>query len=110
MGVELSQGIAYITLNRPGDSNVLSESMYTALCDACFNLHERKDISAVVLSGEGSMFCAGSDPNIDGLRTFRVMQQSPAKKQSIEDLMERGMKLGAFPNGRKDYAAMLKCK
>lgn len=54
-------GILYIKLNRPEKRNAMNLQMLTEL-DRCLNEFAAKDsVAAVVLSGEGKIFCAGTD-------------------------------------------------
>src|ERR1700692_1973679 len=54
-------GIAYLTLNRPAELNVLSEQMLAALHGALESLAADLGVRAVVLGGAGRAFCAGHD-------------------------------------------------
>ncbi|MCA9688675.1 MAG: crotonase/enoyl-CoA hydratase family protein [Nannocystaceae bacterium] len=54
-------GVAHVRLNRPEKRNGLDEAMFEALVAAGIDLSKRTDVRAVVLSGEGSAFCAGLD-------------------------------------------------
>ena len=53
--------IAILTLNRPAARNSLSEALLTALSDALDDIAADKSIRAVVLTANGSAFCAGHD-------------------------------------------------
>ncbi len=55
------RGIARVTLNRPEARNALSDELMEQLCRAFRSLAENPEIRAVVLSGNGSVFCAGGD-------------------------------------------------
>ena len=54
-------GIADVRLNRPDKRNALDGAMFAGLVEAGDELKARKDVRVVVLSGEGSSFCAGLD-------------------------------------------------
>ncbi|MEZ5648229.1 MAG: enoyl-CoA hydratase [Alphaproteobacteria bacterium] len=58
---ENRDGIAYLTLNRPAQFNVLSENLLTALQETLDALKEDRRIRIVVLAGSGKAFCAGHD-------------------------------------------------
>lgn len=92
--VELGQGIAYVTLNRPNDNNLLSASVLAGLCDAVFALHSRKDLRCVVFSGEGKLFCGGADPQLSG--TFVQNKQPNKVERVLSQLKERAIKAGAL--------------
>ncbi len=55
------EGVARLTLNRPGRRNALSAELVEALHGAFDTLEEDEDIRAAVLTGAGSVFCAGGD-------------------------------------------------
>ncbi len=52
--------VARVTLVRTEKSNALDGAMFDALIGAGERLRDRRDVRAVVLSGEGKGFCAGS--------------------------------------------------
>jgi enoyl-CoA hydratase/carnithine racemase len=54
-------GVAHVRLNRPDKMNALDPAMFEALIAAGTQLGERRDVRAVILSGEGRAFCAGLD-------------------------------------------------
>lgn len=59
--IERSNGLATLTLNRPGQYNALSEDLLDALEQAFAGLAKDEDIHCVVLRGAGKAFCAGHD-------------------------------------------------
>ena len=54
-------GVARLTLNRPQSRNALSRALRDALVAQLAQLAEDPDIEAVVLTGNGDVFCAGFD-------------------------------------------------
>jgi len=54
-------GVADVRLNRADKMNALDPAMFEALVDAGTQIAARRDVRAVVLSGEGRAFCAGLD-------------------------------------------------
>jgi enoyl-CoA hydratase len=59
--IEHSEGIATLTLNRPGVMNALSPELLAALCAAFRGLQEDSSVLAVILTANGRAFCAGLD-------------------------------------------------
>ena len=55
------EGVAHVRLNRPDKRNGLDHAMFEALAKAGESLRGAAGLRAVVLSGEGSVFCAGLD-------------------------------------------------
>ena len=57
----VGDGVASITLNRPEKRNALSIAVRDLVSDALDQLAADDDVSCVVLSGAGDVFCAGFD-------------------------------------------------
>lgn len=66
MGVlqlELTDGVAVITLARPNARNALNRELLDALDDTFAALDANKDVRCAVITGQGQAFCAGIDLN-----------------------------------------------
>ena len=61
VSVTISNGIADVRMNRPDKRNALDNDMFMALAAAGEKLKNNTAVRVVVLSGEGSSFCAGLD-------------------------------------------------
>jgi enoyl-CoA hydratase/carnithine racemase len=59
--VEIAEGVAQVTLNRPDKLNALDPGMFEAIIAAGENLSRTASLRAVVLAGAGEGFCAGLD-------------------------------------------------
>src|SRR5256885_11157894 len=59
--LDISDGIARLRLNRPDAANGMSAELLSALCDAIMVCHGEPDLRVLLLSGEGTNFCAGGD-------------------------------------------------
>ncbi|WP_413289129.1 enoyl-CoA hydratase-related protein [Bdellovibrio sp. HCB337] len=55
--------VAYVKLNRPDIRNAFDPSMIADITKAFIELEKRQDVRAIVLQGEGKVFCAGADLN-----------------------------------------------
>lgn len=59
--VEIRDGIALLTLDRPAHMNAFSGPMATSLSNAYRECDARDDVRAVILTGAGKAFCVGAD-------------------------------------------------
>jgi 2-(1,2-epoxy-1,2-dihydrophenyl)acetyl-CoA isomerase len=59
--LDVADGVAWITLNRPKAYNALNTDMAERLLDAVIRCDEDDKIRAVVITGTGASFCAGGD-------------------------------------------------
>lgn len=69
---KISNNIGYLVLNRPDKRNALSKELVEEAIAACRTLDEDPDVKVIILSGEGSAFCAGGD----------IMEMKSLKKAS----------------------------
>jgi 2-(1,2-epoxy-1,2-dihydrophenyl)acetyl-CoA isomerase len=53
--------IAVVTLNRPDNANALNLAMAQQLLETVLLLRENSNVRAVIVTGQGAMFCAGGD-------------------------------------------------
>jgi enoyl-CoA hydratase/carnithine racemase len=85
--IEIAQGVAEVTLNRPDKLNALDPAMFEAIIAAGERLSRTAGLRAVVLAGAGKGFCAGLDRE-----TFAaILAHSRAPK--LDDLMTRTYRL-----------------
>lgn len=61
LSIELREGAAVVTLERPEKRNALSIDLRVELADAFDRLSGDEETGAIVLTGAGSAFCAGMD-------------------------------------------------
>ena len=59
--VEVADGVAVITINRPDARNAVNEAVARAIAAAIDELDPRSDVTAFVLTGAGGTFSAGMD-------------------------------------------------
>jgi len=75
--LEVSQGIATITFDRPKSLNAITHEDYTAFSEALRAVDKRDDVVATVWQATGRWFCAGTDVTLanvdakDGPTTHR---------------------------------------
>ena len=58
---QVSDGVATITLNRPGRLNALTFEVYRELTDTFAQLRDDATVRVVVITGAGKAFCSGGD-------------------------------------------------
>ena len=58
---EKNDGVASITLNRPDAANGINSTMAKELLTAAINCEDDAEVRAVLITGNGKMFCAGGD-------------------------------------------------
>jgi 2-(1,2-epoxy-1,2-dihydrophenyl)acetyl-CoA isomerase len=58
---EIDDGVAVITMNRPGRRNAFSLAMTSALASVLAQVEADEAVGCVVLTGAGGAFCAGGD-------------------------------------------------
>jgi enoyl-CoA hydratase len=59
--LDLSKGIAIITISRPEAMNALNSRFFSEMNEMLDNIENREDIKVMILTGEGKAFVAGAD-------------------------------------------------
>jgi enoyl-CoA hydratase/carnithine racemase len=85
-------GVAFLTLNRPAQYNVLSEQMLTALQAALESLAADSTVRAVVLGGAGKAFCAGHD-----LKQMQANRSLDYYRRLFDDCSRLMMRIQTLP-------------
>ncbi len=77
--VEYRPPVAELRLSRPERGNAVDAAMLEALARACAELHDRDDISVVLLTAEGADFGRGGETAVaaDGEPPFRCVELAP---------------------------------
>jgi len=78
--VEITDGVATLTLNRPQQKNALNAPMRDALREAVQQIRADRTVRAVVLRGAGTDFCSGGD-----IRAMNVTD-ADAGRNRMDDL------------------------
>ncbi|MFN5349338.1 MAG: enoyl-CoA hydratase/isomerase family protein [Polaromonas sp.] len=61
--LEVSAGVARVELNRPEVRNAFNEKLIGEITQMFFELGQRDDVRCIVLTANGTAFCAGADLN-----------------------------------------------
>jgi enoyl-CoA hydratase/carnithine racemase len=77
--LSIDAGIADVRLNRPDKRNALDPAMFAGIVEMGERLKTEPGVRVVVLSGEGTSFCAGLD-----FSSFRAMGDSPRPDEGDE--------------------------
>ncbi len=83
-----------IIINNPKHANVIPTFGYVQLREALGDLHQEKSIRAVILTGSGDLFSAGTD--LRQLNT-EIQRESPSSHQDIELLNELLLAMLRYP-------------
>jgi enoyl-CoA hydratase/carnithine racemase len=71
-----ADGVATLTLNRPGARNALSRPLIDAVQDALDAIRDDRSVKVVVLAGNGPGFCAGHD--------LKEVRANPRREAHVE--------------------------
>lgn len=85
----ITDGVADVRMNRAEKRNALDGAMFKALAEVGERLKTQPGVRAVVLSGEGSSFCAGLD-----FSSFQMMAGGDTEAASAADDSPGAMKDG----------------
>jgi enoyl-CoA hydratase len=78
LDLQVTDGIAWLTLQRPTILNAINEEMANSFCRRIEELQSRSDVRVLVTRGEGRAFCAGSD-----LRELAPLSAEQATKYEL---------------------------
>ncbi|HEY0748678.1 MAG TPA: enoyl-CoA hydratase-related protein [Steroidobacteraceae bacterium] len=92
--VEISGGVAHLTLNRPGKRNALDRATLNALSAALEQCREDSTVRMLQLSGAGYVFCAGADLTEMQAQVHAAEQENRAHAEKLARLLAA---LDAFP-------------
>ena len=88
--VEVADGVATITLNRPEARNALSRALLRALPAAIGDADADPDVRAIVLTGADPVFCAGLDLREVGSGSLDLGASGAAGGEDAEAVARRG--------------------
>lgn len=72
LSCDITNGVAYLTLNRPQAANSLNTDLALALRGQLRSITARDDVQVIVLRGAGKGFCAGGDLSQYGDQLDRI--------------------------------------
>jgi len=90
--VKIENGIAFITINRPGQGNTLTLETYDELAGAVREADGNPDVGAIVLSGAGDNFSLGVDVAVlnalsdeDDAEKLKIMRRVQRLTPAVHD-------------------------
>jgi peroxisomal 3,2-trans-enoyl-CoA isomerase len=89
ISVNVSEGIATITLNEPHRLNALTPEDYDEFANSLRAIDKREDVVATVWQANGKWFCAGTDVKKTG--TNPDNSNTPTPKRSSRDYLVHGV-------------------
>jgi enoyl-CoA hydratase len=92
--LEVTDGVALLTLNEPGRRNPMSERMGEELAETLAGLESRDDVRVLVLAGAGESFCAGGDMALIEANARRDVE---ARRQVMRAYYDRYLSLLRLP-------------
>ncbi|MYZ47569.1 p-hydroxycinnamoyl CoA hydratase/lyase [Propylenella binzhouense] len=100
--VNIHDGIAWVTLNRPDKRNAMSPALHYDMDDALARLETDPDAAVIVITGAGGNFSAGQDLK----KFFRELDSNPAEKKKAAEAANR-WRWERIYNYRKPTIAMV---
>ena len=98
--VEVEDGIAVLTLDRPEHRNSVDDRMHSELTTIFVDVRRRKDVLAVVLTGAGEVFCAGGDSSPSRtFETFTGLTPVEEARAIVESFVDVDQPVVAAVNG-----------
>ncbi len=82
---EVNNEVAIITLNRPEKRNALNPELVNLLKDVLAKAESDKQVKSIIITGEGSSFCAGADLEyLNKIKDFSPLENEKDSKNLAE--------------------------
>jgi enoyl-CoA hydratase len=100
IAIEIDDGVAVLTLDRPEHRNSVDDRMHSELATIFADVRRAKDVRAVVLTGAGDAFCSGGDSSpTRRFETFTGLTPIEEARAIVESLVDLDQPLVAAVNG-----------
>lgn len=86
---EVSNRIAYLTLNRPEKRNALTPTLIAELTDALEQAEQDNAVKLIILQGAGKAFCAGLDLDVLGKLTQNSTMENVYDSEAIARMFKK---------------------
>jgi enoyl-CoA hydratase/carnithine racemase len=102
--VDITDGVATVTFDRPEVLNALTFEVYADLRDLLDELPHRGDVRALVIGGRGAGFCSGGDVNeiigaLLGMGTARLRDFTRMTAEVVQNMRSCPLPIIAAVNG-----------
>jgi methylglutaconyl-CoA hydratase len=87
LNVEIRNGVARVTLNRPELRNAFDDVLIASLTKAFLEIESDQSVRVVVLAGNGPAFCAGADLNWMKRMAGYGYEQNLADAQALANML-----------------------
>ncbi len=88
LNIEIKNQFKIISLNRPEVKNAFHPEMIAEITQAFTETNQQKDVKAVLLKGEGTVFCAGADLGWMKEMVNYTFEQNVADSEKLWDMFE----------------------
>jgi enoyl-CoA hydratase/carnithine racemase len=102
---EIRDGVALITLNRPGARNALSDQLTPALRRMIRRCGDDSNVGALLITGAGTAFCAGGD--VKGMGSNAAKAEMPIDERIADLRVKQRTLTGTLVGLRKPTIAAL---
>jgi len=104
LDLDITDGVATVTLNRPETLNALTFDVYADLRDLLAELPHRGDVTVVVITGQGRGFCSGGDVEeiigaLQGMASAQLLEFTRMTGAVVKALRECPLPVIAAVNG-----------
>lgn len=103
--LDISNGVATLTLNRPDRMNAFTDQVARDMIKAFDETDANDDVRAVIVTGEGRAFCAGADLGTGGA-TFDYEKRLAARGVDAAAFEEERVRDGGGRVGLRIYESM----
>lgn len=95
--VEVTEGVAWLYLNRPEKKNAMNPTMHKELKQALDLLEENDSVRVLVITGTGDSFCSGLDVIESFVNTFDEPEMFYKALYDVSSISGWNLKLRYFP-------------
>lgn len=95
--LEIDQGVALLTLNRPDNLNSFNVEMHERMRDAISTVRKDESVRVLVITGSGRGFCAGQDLSDRSVSPDQEMPDLGASLENYYNPLMRSLRVCRCP-------------